>query len=67
MEEKLDFMYEHGDYDTERYAIRDKFLKETGKRINLDDIGETLDKMTLANKAKYFEHYDLNEHHNLQP
>jgi len=66
-EEKLDFMYQHGDYDSERYKIREKFLKETGKRVNLDDIGETLDDMVLANKAKYFEHYEIAKHHNLQP
>jgi hypothetical protein len=65
--EMLDFMYTHGDYDTDRTKVRTKFLKEATKRSSLVDIGETLDKMVIENKAKYWEHYDPVEHATLQP
>ena len=58
----LDFMYTYGDYDSDRTLVREKFLKEATKRSSLADIGETLDKMVVENKAKYWKHYDPVEH-----
>ena len=51
MNEKFDFMYNHLDFDSDRTKVRDQFLKDVMKRSSLADIGETLDKLTVASKA----------------
>jgi len=65
MNEKLDYMYNHLDFDHDRAKVRDKFLNEVNKRVSLKDIGETLDKLIYENKAENIQHYKLNEHYNL--
>jgi hypothetical protein len=52
MDEKLDYMYNHLDFDHDRAIVRDKFLNEVNKRVTLKDIGETLDKLIYENKAE---------------
>lgn len=44
-------MYNFLDYDNDRKQIRDKFLNEMHKKTTLKDIGETLDKLILDEKA----------------
>lgn len=51
IDEKFDFMYNQLDYDSDRTKVRDQFLKDVTKRSSLADIGETLDKLTVASKA----------------
>lgn len=63
----MDYMYNFYDYDTNRFKVREKFVKEMNKKISLKDIGETLDDLVLENKSKYYKHYSLQEHHNAQP
>ena len=60
-------MYNYLDYDHDRSRVRDKFLNEMNKRTTLADIGETLDKMHYSSKANNYKHYNLREHHNVQP
>lgn len=43
MEYKLDYMYNHLDYDHDRAKVREKYLNEINRRTTLEDIGETLD------------------------
>lgn len=64
---KLDYMYNFMDYDNERANVRQKYLQETNKRVDLRDIGEMLDDLVFENKAKLNKHYDLREHHAQQP
>lgn len=66
MEEKLEFMYDHLDFDHDRSKVRKKFLSEVNRRVTLDDIGETLDKLIYESKGENAEHYDLLRHHNQQ-
>ena len=47
-------MYNYLDYDNDRKKIRDKFLNEMNKKTTLKDIGETLDKLILDEKANTF-------------
>ena len=67
MEDKFDFMYNHLDYDSDRSVVRAKFMNEVNKRTTLEDIGETLDKLTIAAKAYNYKYYDVAEHHDKQP
>lgn len=67
MSDKLDYMYDHLDYAHDRAKVRDKFLGEVNKRVTLEDVGETLDKMALDSKAAYAQTYQLEEHHSQQP
>ena len=67
MEDTLDYMYDHLDYDSERATARTKFLDEANKRTTLEDLGETLDKLVIDSKAKNWKHYQPNEHATLQP
>lgn len=52
MDYKLEFMYDHLDYDNDRVKVRKKFLEEVNKRVTLEDIGETLDKLIYESKAE---------------
>ena len=45
-------MYNNLDFDNDRSIIRDQFLKDVNKRVSLQDIGETLDKLIYEDKAK---------------
>lgn len=67
MNQKLDFMYGYLDYDHDRARVRSKFLKEMNKRTSLADIGETLDQLHYGSKATNWKHYDLHEHHDVEP
>lgn len=64
MDAKLEYMYDHFDYDNDRAKARKKFLSEVNRRVTLEDIGETLDKLTHESKGENAEHYDLLRHHN---
>ena len=66
MEDKMEFMYDHLDFDHDRSKVRQKFLSEVNRRVTLDDIGETLDKLIYESKGENAEHYDLLRHHNQQ-
>ena len=66
MNYKLDFMYNHMDYDHDRAKVRSKFLDEINRRTTLEDIGEKLDQFILDSKAQNYKHYNLAEHHNVQ-
>lgn len=37
-------------------------MKEANKRTTLEDLGETLDKLVIDNKAKNWKHYKPEEH-----
>lgn len=67
MNEKLEFMYDHMDYDNDREQVRQKFLNEANKRVTLEDIGETLDKLIYESKAEHATTYDLVEDYNSYP
>ena len=62
MEEKFDFMYNYLDYDSDRSVVRAKFMNEVNKRSTLEDIGETLDRLTIGAKADNYKYYDAAEH-----
>ena len=67
MSQKLDFMYDYLDYDHDRARVRNKFLKDVAKRTTLEDIGETLDRLTYASKADDYKYYSLAEDHDRYP
>jgi small subunit ribosomal protein S9 len=67
IDEKFDFMYNVLDYDSDRTKVRDQFLKDVTKRSSLADIGETLDKLTVASKAANYQYYKASEHHDAYP
>jgi hypothetical protein len=67
MQHKLDYMYNFMDYDNDRLKVRQKFLDQMNKRVDLRDIGEMLDELVIENKAKHYKHYDLREHYAQQP
>lgn len=64
---KLDFMYDYLDYDHDRAQVREKFLKDVNKRTTLEDIGETLDRLTYASKAQDYKYYSLADDHDKYP
>lgn len=66
MNAKLDFMYNYGDFDTDRAEVRTKFLTEMNKRTTLQDISESLDQMVINDKGRLNKYYKLNEHHNVK-
>ncbi len=61
---KVEYMYDYLDYGGDRAQVRGKFLREMNKRVTLDDIGETLDKLVIESKAANWKHYDAREHWN---
>ena len=67
MNEKFDFMYNYLDFDSDRTKVRDQFLKDVTRRSSLADIGETLDKLTIASKAADHQYYKASEHHAAYP
>lgn len=67
MEYKLDYMYNHLDYDHDRAKVREKYLNEINRRTTLEDIGETLDQLVLDSKAKNYKYYNLAQDHDAQP
>lgn len=67
MEEKFDFMYNKLDFDSDRTKVRDQFLKDVTRRSSLADIGETLDKLTIASKAADHQYYKASEDHAAYP
>ena len=64
MDDKLEFMYDQLDFDHDRSKVRRKFLSEVNRRVSLDDIGETLDKLIYESKGENAQYYDLLRHHN---
>lgn len=67
MSDKVEFMYDHLDYDYDRKTMRAKFLNEMNKKASLADIGETLDKLVANSKANMWKHYDMQEDWNKKP
>jgi hypothetical protein len=51
-------MYNYTDYDNDRNNVRQKFIKEMNKKTTLKDIGDTLDKLILEEKAENAKYYD---------
>lgn len=51
-------MYNYLDYDNDRYVVRKKFLDEMNKKTTLKDIGDSLDKFIVDEKAANFRFWD---------
>ena len=64
---RVEFMYDFLDFDTERHRIRNKFLQEMHKKTTLKDIGEKLDEFIFSSKAAVAETWDLGRHVLEQP
>ena len=53
---RAEFMYNHLDYQSDRIRVRNRFLDQMNKKTTLKDIGETLDRLILDEKAEYNEY-----------
>ena len=51
-------MYNYADYDNDRENIRRRFIDEMNKKTTLKDIGESLDKFILDEKAENLKYWD---------
>lgn len=58
VKDRVEFMYDYLDFNTERKQIRLKFLNEMHKKTSLKDIGELLDEFILTSKAGVAENFD---------
>jgi len=52
VEQRVDFMYNYLDYDSNRHQLRERFANEMHKKTSLIDVGEKLDEFILDSKAK---------------
>ena len=53
---RAEFMYNYMDYQSDRIRVRNRFLDQMNKKTTLKDIGETLDRLILDEKAEYNEY-----------
>jgi hypothetical protein len=58
---RADFMFSQFDYDNDRSRVRQRFLDEMNKKTTLQDIGESLDKMLIDEKAAGIQFWDPSE------
>lgn len=56
---RAELMYDFYDYDNDRARVRERFLKEANKKTTLKEIGETLDKFILEERADSLRYTDI--------
>ena len=49
---RAEFMYTYLDYDNDRVRVRNRFINEMNKKTTLKDIGESLDKFLIDERAE---------------
>ena len=52
VEQRVEFMYNYLDYNSNRQQMRERFAREMHKKTSLKDVGEKLDEFILDSKAK---------------
>ena len=58
---RAEFMYNYFDYDNDRARVRNRFIEAAHKRTTLKDIGESLDKFLLDERAEGLRYMDMNK------